>query len=282
MNNGQLDINAIITAGLLAAIGVTLIAVGKRKNKRTLRTYGSAFIAGAGVYLFVVWADLREILTALAAMAAVFIAAYSIDESRRMRQDSIERENRDRKEWLVNEVAEWLRKLEDEVLSRRHPVKSTFEDMLRTGAKASLEIWLQLDRIDVALTETSVLSRSIREAEYYQKLTSRLDEGLSTFIGVIMSNLQQRRQLVFEDAKSPHGEMTRKIHDGTLRQEIEKNYPLIRELIENDDRPLEGLGLSNQDITVIHLGRNAKAIKQSVLDALDRAIELKTSLIQVP
>lgn len=132
------------------------------------------------------------------------------------------------------------------------------------------------------MTETSVLSRSIREAEYYQKLTSRLGEGLSTFIGVVMGNLKQRRQLVFEDAKSPHDEMTRKILDGTLRHEIEKDFPLIRELIESDDRPLEGLDLSNQDITIIHLGRNAKAIKQSVLDALNRAIELKASLIQVP
>lgn len=269
---------------LLVAVGIiaiTLFVMGSWKNNRMLRTLGISLYVAFGVCLFIFWTDLREIITAFAAVAAVIIAAYSINESRLMRKESMERESRDRKERLVNEVTNWLRKLEDEVLVRRHPVKSTFEDMLRTGAKASLETWVQLDRIDVALNETSALSRSIREAEYYQKLTSRLDEGLSTFIGVVTSNLNQRRQLVFEDAKSPHGEMTRKILDGTLRQEIEKDFPLIRELIENDDRPLEGLGLANQHITVIHLGRNAKAIKQSILDALDRAIELKTSLIQV-
>ena len=271
-----------ILLAAIAIVAIILFMMGSCKNRRMLRGVGIALFVLFGACLFVFWTDFREIALGFAAVTAVAIAAVSIYQSRQMRQDSIERESRDRKERLVNEVAEWLRKLEDEVLVRRHPVKSTFEDMLRTGAKPSLETWLQLDRIDVALTETSVLSRSIREAEYYQKLTSRLDEGLGTFIGVILSNLKQRRQLVSEDAESPHGEMMRKILDGTRRQEIKKDLPLIRELIENDDRPLEGLGLGNQDITVIHLGRNAKAIKQSVLDALDRAIELKTSLIQVP
>ena len=269
----------LVAVGIIA---ITLFAMGSLKTSRLLRTLGISLYVVFGVCLFIFWTHFREIITAFAAVAAAIIAAISIYQSRQMRQDSIERESRDRKERLVNEVAEWLRKLEDEVLVRRHPVKSTFEDMLRRGTKASLETWLQLDRIDVALTETSVLSRSIREAEYYQKLTSRLDEGLSTYIGVVMSNVKQRRELVLEDAKSPDGETTRKILDGTPRQEIEKDFALKRELIENDDRPLEGLGLSNQDITGIKLGRNAKAIKQSVFDALDRAIELKTGLIPSP
>jgi Ca2+/Na+ antiporter len=268
----------LVAAGIIAII---LFAMGSWKNKRMLRTVGISLYVGFAVCLFIYWTEFREIIIALAAVAAVIIAAFSIYQSKQLRQDSIDRESRDRRERWLNEVAEWLRELEDEVLSRRHPIKSTFEDMLRTKGQVPLDTWLQLDALHIALTETSVLSKSIREAEYYRKLTSKLDEGLSTFIGVVVSNLKQRRQLVFEDAKSPQGEIARKIQEGTLRQEIEKNLPLMNELIENDDRPLEGLGLSNQDITVIHLGRNAKAIKQSVLDALARAIELKTNLIEV-
>jgi hypothetical protein len=280
MDTGQLDIIPPITIVVIFIIGAILLVVGDKvgdkKRKQTLSIVGTVFIATTVISLFINSAKFREILVASAAVSAAIIAGISIYQSRQIREDSIKRESRDRKERWFNEVAEWLRKLEDEVLSRRHPVKSTFEDMLQTKGKVPLAYWLQLDAIHVALTETSVLSKSIREAEYFRKLTSKLDEGLSTLIGIVVSNLKQRRELVIEDAESrDYSEMTQKI----TKQKIEKNRHL-RELVANDDRPLEGLGLSNQDITTIRLGRNAKAIRQSVLDALDRTIELKTNLIE--
>ena len=99
--------------------------------------------------------------------------------------------------------------------------------------------------------------------------------------------MKQRNQLVFEGAKSPsdYGEIIGKTHEGMFRKETDKAYhlrqELIRELIENDDRPLEGLSLSDQDIISVRLGRNAGAIRKSILNAVDKAIELKASLIQV-
>lgn len=101
-------------------------------------------------------------------------------------------------------------------------------------------------------------------------LASKLNEEFSSLIEVIVNNLKQRRQLPIEEAESPpdYGEK-------------DKASQLMKELIENDDRPLEGLSLSDQPIISVRLARNARAIRKSILNAVDKAIELKASLIQV-
>ena len=276
MNNGQLDISTIIIVGVVALIGAILLAVGNRKNKRILRMVGIGVLMSAGVTLFVRSAELREILTAYAALVAVFIAAFSIDESRRMRQDSIERESRDRKERLIDEVAKWLRELEGRIFPKLAPIMSGTEDTLRrisSSPEIPLKTWLQLDNIDRTLGEVLALAEGIKEAEYYQKLTSQLNEELSSLIEVIASNLEQRRQLHVEAAG---------LQLDYSEKDKASQLQLIDELIKNDDRPLEGLSLSDQTIITIRLARNAHAIRKSILNAVDRAIELKTSLIQVP
>ena len=78
-----------------------------KKKKRRLHFWGVGLLVAAFVLLFVKSTELREILIALAAVFAVFIAAFSIDETRRLRKDSLDRESRDRKERLLNEIIEW-------------------------------------------------------------------------------------------------------------------------------------------------------------------------------
>jgi len=277
MNDGQLDISTIIIVGVIAFIGVILLVVGmvveNRKSKLILRMLGVAFLMGAGVGLFVMSTQAREILTALAAFAAVIIAAFSINESRRIRQDSIERENRDRKERLVNEVTEWLRELEGRIFPKIAPIMSGTEDTLRrisSSPEIPPKTWLQLENIDRALGEMNALREGIKEAEYYQKLTLKLDKELSRLIEVTANNLKQREQLVFEEAKLPSD-----------YDEKEKESQLIKELIENDDRPLEGLNLSDQAVATVRLARNTHTVRKSILNAVGKAIELKISLIEV-
>ena len=263
--------------GVVAIIGVILLAVGNRKDKLMLRMLGIGFLMGAGVVLFVMLfaksAELREILTALAALVAVIIAAFSINESRRIRQDSIERESRDRTERLVNEVTKWLKELEDRIFPKLGTIISGIsgiEDRLRKSPKIPLETWLQIEDLDLASGEMHGLAEGIKEAEYYQKLTLKLNEELSSLMEVIVNNLKQRRQLIIEDAKYPID-----------YSEKDKLSQLKKELIENADRPLEGLGLSDQVIIRVRIARNAGAVRKSILNAVDKAIELKASLIQV-
>jgi len=271
MNNGQLDISTIIIAGVAVIIGVILIAIGNRKNKRMLRIVGIGFCIGAGVTLFVESAELRDILTAFAAIVAVIIAAFSIEQSRQMRKDSIERESRDRKERLVNEVAEWLRELEGNIFAKYAEIISGADNVIRrmsSGPKITPKTLVAMEALDRALVEMGNLAGRIKEAEYYQKLTLQLDEDLSKLIGIIANEMEQGEQMQIEDAGCP-GEVSREAEKSKLRTE----------LLKNDDRPLEGLGLSDKDIISVRLGRNAGAIRKSIRNALDRVIELKTSLI---
>lgn len=70
-------------------------------------TLGIGFMAGAGAAVFVESAQLREILMAAASVFAVFIAALSIDETRRLRKESADKASKGRKERLLNEIIEW-------------------------------------------------------------------------------------------------------------------------------------------------------------------------------
>jgi hypothetical protein len=282
MNNEQLSTTTLAIAGVFAAIGAALLVAGSRKNKRMLSVVGSAFVASAGISLFINSTELREILTAFAAVFATIIAALSIYQTTLIRQDSVRRESRDRKERLLNEVTEWLRKLEDRVFTKPGSIKPRLEDNLQKGREISQETWYQLEDLDVATVEMNALFQAIKEAEYHQKLASKLDEELGRKVGVVVNNLKRRRELVYASAQSPrdYGELIRKIHQGVSGEDLVRSA-LWRELIEDSNRPLEGLNLSDRDAAIIRLGRNAGATRKSILEALERVIDLKADIILV-
>ena len=278
MNNGQLDISTIIMVGIIAFIGLILLVVGITKNKRILRMWGIIFLMGAGVGLFVMSAELRGIITAFTAVVAVIIAAYSINESRRIRKDSIERENRDRKERLLNEITEWLRELHRCIYTGFDKIGSAARDATTADSKAQVETLFNLYRFDSDIANVEALVSSISEAQYYQRLASKLDEGLGISIQVIVNDLEGRLQLVRERMKLPSDSDKEKGTSEFLDKEMSE---LMDKLIEDAGSPLEGLNLSDRAIHTVHLGRSARAIRKATLDAVDRAIELKTSLIEV-
>jgi hypothetical protein len=282
MNNGQLSTVTLVITGVFVVIGASLLVAGSRKSKRMLSIVGIAFVASAGISLFINSTELREILTAFAAVFAAIIAALSIYQTRLIRQDSVRRESRDRKERLLNEVTEWLRRLEDRIFTKPGPIKPRLRDDLQKDPEISQETWYQLEDLDVAIVEMNALLEGIKEAEYYQKLASKLDEELGRQVGVVVNNLKQRRELVYASAQSPrdYGELIRKIQQGVSGEDLVRSA-LWRELIEDSNRPLEGLNLSDRDTAIIRLGRSADATRKSILEALERVIDLKTDIISI-
>ena len=119
MSTEQLSIPMLITAIVFALLGATLVWFGARRKKRYMYTLGTGFFVGAGVAVFVESAQIREILTAAAIVFAAFIAALSIDEARRLRKESVDKDNRDRRERLLNEIIEWARESAESTISRR-------------------------------------------------------------------------------------------------------------------------------------------------------------------
>ena len=269
MNNEQLSTITLVIAGVFIVIGAGLLVAGSRKNKRMLSIVGIAFVASAGISLFINSTELREILTAFAVVFAAIIAALSIYQTRLIRQDSVRRESRDRKERLLNEVTEWLRKLEGHIHTGLGKIGSAAREAITADSVTQVERLFHAYGLDITIANADALVSSILEAQYYQRLASNLDERLGSAIEVVVNSLEARLQLVREDMGSSRD------------YDKEKEGSLIDELIENADRPLEGLNLSEGAIRTVLFGRNARAIRKAILDAVDRAIELKTSLMQV-
>jgi hypothetical protein len=147
MTSDYLNINIIRLSilFLLFIIGIVLLIIGTRKQKRRLSTIGISFLAASGIALFVELSELRNILTAFAAVSAVIIAAISIDESRRLRQDNFERENRDRQELILIEISHWARDVigyckEKNSLGENGKVISRYEYENLDDIRANLQI----------------------------------------------------------------------------------------------------------------------------------------------
>lgn len=238
--------DTLIVPAAVAVIGIVLFVAGSAKLRPRLRHLGVGAVMVAGTFLFVASTPFREILTASAPLVAIIIAVLSLTESRRLRQDSIERECRDRKQQLIDEVVEWLTELEGRIFPKPGPIASGTEDALRRiGRSRNIhpKVWLHLEDTEGILEEMHALYEGTKKAEYYRKLTSQLDPGLSSSMQAIIGKLTRRRQL--------HAEHTER---GSAEQHKEASA----------------------------LAENAGAIRASVLEATDKAIELKVRLVQVP
>jgi len=76
--------------------------------RRTRRVLGaSLFVFGIFVFLYANIADLADVITVWATLVLAGVAVFSFEESRHLREENRQREQRDRKEHLLNEIIEW-------------------------------------------------------------------------------------------------------------------------------------------------------------------------------
>jgi len=265
--------NAIVILYIFA-VGITIILYGNVTRNRYLNILGFAIFLFAVFVVIDRYEEFAVKISAFAALLVAFAAFAAIDENRRNRQDSIERESRDRKERLIDEVDKWLRELDGRIFPMPAGTLlskiSVIEDRMRRNPKIPFEKWLQVDDVDRRSVEVLGATEGIEEAVYYQKLTSQLNEELSSSIEVIVSNLEERLELFLAREKYPLD-----------YSDKDKLSELNRALTENADRPLEGLGLSDEVAIRVRIERNAGAVRKSILNAVDKTIEIKTSFIQV-
>jgi preprotein translocase subunit YajC len=75
------------------------------KNKRVWGTF--LFVCGIVLFLQANLTDLADVFTVLATIVLAAVAVFSFEESRRLRKQYAEREERDRKERLLKEISDW-------------------------------------------------------------------------------------------------------------------------------------------------------------------------------
>lgn len=257
----------------LFAVGITIMLRGNATRNRALNVAGFLVFLVAVFVVIYIYEQFAVKVSAFAALLVAFGAFGAIEENRRLRKDSIEREERDRKERLVDETAKWLRELEGNVLPMYSEIMSGVKELVSeigSSPKALQKAWVERYSIDRNIVEGCKVDGGIKEAEYYKKLAVGLSEELSRLIGIVENDMKQRKELLIEGLSYPIDISGKEEKPG-----------LIPELIGHADRSLEGLGLSDRDISNIRLGRNAIAIRESIRYALNEVIEVKKSFIEV-
>lgn len=106
VENLKTDIFTLIVGIIIAVIGLIILFNGIRRKGRILQAIGAAFIFSA-LISFLSVPETRELLLAGAAIAAIFLSMVSIYDSRRLRADGIEKDERNRKQSELNEITEW-------------------------------------------------------------------------------------------------------------------------------------------------------------------------------
>ena len=187
-----------------------------------------------------------------------------------------EQEKRNRQEQSLNEIAAWLKDFEYHIFTsyKIEYKNEILEDKtIETKSGIPLETWDRIRNLDNALIEQNSLDKGIKEAEYYKKLTQRINEELGELLGNISIFLKQRKQLLLDSYKR-NNLSRREIHE-----QVQKEADIIDELLKDDSKSLDGCGLSEEGLTMVRLGRNAGDVRKAIYNAIDKAIELKMNLL---
>lgn len=196
--------------------------------------------------------------TLMLAFATFLLIRHSKEQENQRRKDEQAREKRDRQERWLNEITVWLRELENRTL-----YTVNWKDILKLE-KTSVNMQL-LRKWENILTDLDILHRETIDGEYFQKVAVILDSDFSSLIGLILSLLEQRRQLILDRSKYPPSSIN----------ELKKMLTLVRD----DTISLEGLNLTERNLNTILMGRNAGCIKESLRKAIEKAVELKRNLL---
>ena len=246
---------------------LVLLVLGVRRNSSRLFMSGIVLVAISLIVTIREYPETGITLSALSIIAIAIFAGLTLFENRLIRRQNEQRENRDRKDRLLDEIINWLKGLESRIFPLGKTSKEILEEIdfaTKKGISTETErIMMDLDRSTARLHS---LATEIKEGEYIGKITSWLDSDLGRLIEITLSHLKQRRQLSLDSSLGP-------------RIGKEENQ-LITELVKDDTKSLEGLTLSEQGLTSVRLGRNAGAIRKSILNAIDKAIEIKMNLLK--
>ena len=149
--------------------------------------------------------------------------------------------------------------------------KEVLEDIARKSESGlPAETWYLMENLDQSVIQLNRLDSGFKEAEYYQRLTLRIDGELSELVETISKHFQERRQLVSDSFPRPC----------SIPSRSKKESELINELIEDDSKSLDECELSEEAITTVRLARNAGNIKRSIINTIDKVIELKMNLLR--
>lgn len=111
MSITELLMTPTITSLFCIIIGTIILIWGFTRKGLLLKTLGGGLTLGGTVFLFVNDETFRTILTAAAGVVVAVAVTFSLLQNTQLRKDTKERELRDRREALLNEITDWARSI---------------------------------------------------------------------------------------------------------------------------------------------------------------------------
>lgn len=268
----------LLSAVIAGIIGVILLLIGRKSNRRKLYRFGLAVVLTSFIALLVEFQEIREVLIAFAVIAAAIVAAYSMDEARRLRQDNADRERNDRKERYLNEIIAWLTGIEGRIFpSGRTMVEQVKESLaeMTAGGKRSNTLAKELDRLrelDEGIFTMRALTKEIGDSRYSKDVAFGLDNTLCGEIKILLEHLQNRQDLILQMQE------IKKELKGSLIENIDKEEYV--KLLSVNETNIEKLGLSKRGYLVAQISLNAHNVREQINKTISKAVELKTGLLK--
>lgn len=211
----EIELNDVLIVIGIITIGTVLRLVFK----------DSRFLTGgvvvAGLYLFIKSPDLRNMLVALAAVLGLFVATYSMEQTTKLRKDSLDKEERDRKAKLLDEVLLWGEKV------GRCPIETNSQDA--TAARILEGTASSIEARNFFEAHKAGFQRAYKEARwqnaYILNISNSFGESLSKSVDLLINQLKEHEDMIlrFKSAE-PIPPQVQQIaaHNRTLEMQLEK------------------------------------------------------------
>lgn len=260
---------SILGSSVALIIGLTLVSLGYFGHHTRIQLAGWGIAAIAFVTLVNYSPSFRD-------QAYFFVTFFLVVAAFLSILFANQRVKRDRTERYLDEVSTWLRELESLVFQTNFikPSKDFFGDIeLYRKFESEIppgELHIIRELLDRTIPQATILRVEISKGEYTQKLALKLNKDLGSLLGIVLDHLKQRRQYILH----------RPINFNTAPEEDdEKEHKLIHKLLK-DNTDLTGVTLSEKGRSIVLVGRNANDIRESIVNAIDKTIEIKINLLE--
>lgn len=199
-DNAATNISVLV---ILFIVGVLFLWYGNSKGKVFIREIGIGLsVAVIIIFIFVGVGVLSDILLPLASVTAAVVAVLSLDLSRRIRKETLEKENRDRKERYLNEIINWANDVntnfQNLAIFNENPF-DTLSNLSRVAMSLSNKGWSMRIIAEKAL-KNDVLKKSItdtgRAVVRYGESCNYLSKGIEGG-EFLMMNITKNQQAIY-------------------------------------------------------------------------------------
>ena len=159
---------------VIIIVGFIFLIIAAFNKKQKSIVFGLGFFILGLLYMFIRDIEFRNLMLALSSIIALILSYLSFLQSERIRKDTLDKEDRDRKERLLNEIIEWaedIRKSSSENVDPKYIILDS-----PVMAIASQQGFLQLQKRYQDLNKKSAYMKEVISKVFGCELVSAVEK----------------------------------------------------------------------------------------------------------